>query len=122
GEVLEELYASRIEEFAPLLAQHFREGGDDERTLRYATVAADAASRLYAQAEAVTHATTGIGAAIRLGRTAEALGHLYPMRGRALELAGRFEEAVGDYEAMEALARTSGARAAALAADTARTN
>ena len=110
GEVLEELYANRIEEFAPLLAHHFRESGDDERTLRYATIAADAASRLYAHAEAVTHATTAIEASVRLGRTDEALGHLYPMRGRALELAGRFEEAVGNYEAMEALSRTSGAR------------
>jgi class 3 adenylate cyclase/tetratricopeptide (TPR) repeat protein len=121
GEVFEELYANRIEEFAPLLAQHFSEAGDDERTLRYATVATDAASRLYAHAEAVTHSTTAIEAAIRLGRTDDALGHLYPMRGRALELSGRFEDAVGTYEEMEALARTSGARAAALAADMALT-
>ena len=121
GEVFEELYANRIEEFAPLLAQHFRESGDDERTLRYATVAADAASRLYAHAEAVTHSTTAIEAAIRLGRTEEALGHLYPNRGRALELSGRFEEAVANYEEMEAMAPTSGAQAAALAADMALT-
>ena len=121
GEVLEELYANRIEEFAPLLAHHFQESGDDERTLRYATIAADAASHLYAHAEAVTHATTAIEAAVRLGRIDEALGHLYPVRGRALELAGRFEEAVGTYEAMETLARTSGERVAALAADMALT-
>jgi class 3 adenylate cyclase/tetratricopeptide (TPR) repeat protein len=121
GEVFEELYSNRIEEFAPLLAQHFQEGGDDERTLRYATVAADAASRLYANAEAVTHSTTAIDAARRLGRAAEALGHLYPNRGRALELSGRFDEAVANYEEMEALAQAGGARAAALAADMALT-
>ena len=121
GEVFEELYANRIEEFAPLLAQHFREGGDDERTLRYATMAADAASRLYAHAEAVSHSTLAIEAARRLGRTDEALDHLYANRGRMLELSGRFDEAVADYEEMEALAESSGARAAALAADMALT-
>jgi class 3 adenylate cyclase/tetratricopeptide (TPR) repeat protein len=121
GEVFEELYGNRLAEFAPLLAQHFREAGDDERTLRYATMAADAASRLYAHAETVAHATSAIEAANRLGRTDEALGHLYPNRGRALELWGRFAEAVATYEEMESLAQASGARAAALAADTALT-
>ena len=121
GEVFEELYANRAEEFAPLLARHFLEAGDDERTLRYATMAGDAASRLYAHAEAVTHSTMAIEAAKRLDRTDEALAHLYPDRGRALELWGRFDEAVANYEEMEALAQASGARAAALAADMALT-
>jgi class 3 adenylate cyclase/tetratricopeptide (TPR) repeat protein len=121
GEVFEELYANRIEEFAPLLAQHFREAGDDERTLRYATLAADAAGRLYAHAEAVTHSTSAIEAAQRLGRTGDALGHLYPNRGRTLELWGRFDEAVANYEEMEAFAEASGAPAAALAANMALT-
>ncbi|HEU4355083.1 MAG TPA: adenylate/guanylate cyclase domain-containing protein [Actinomycetota bacterium] len=116
GEVLEERYASRVDEFAPVLAHHFREAGDDERTLRYATIAANAASRLYAHAESVTHATSAIEAAKRLGRPEEVLGDLYPNRGRALELSGRFEEAVANYEEMEALAQASGARASALAA------
>ncbi len=121
GEVFEELYANRIDEFAPLLAHHFREAGDDERTLRYATLAADAASRLYAHAEAATHWTSAIEAATRLGRAEESLGHLYPNRGRTLELWGRFDEAVANYEAMETLAHASGARAAGLAASTALT-
>jgi class 3 adenylate cyclase/tetratricopeptide (TPR) repeat protein len=121
GEVFEELYANRIEEFAPLLAQHFREAGDDERTLRYETSAADAASRLYAHAEAATHFTAAIDAARRLGRHEEALEHLYPNRGRTLELWGHIEEAVANYEEMEKLARANGALASALAADMALT-
>ncbi|HJS26358.1 MAG TPA: hypothetical protein VJ913_04450, partial [Actinomycetota bacterium] len=121
GEVLEELYENRIEEFAPLLAHHFREGGDDGRTLRYATVAAEAASRLYAHAEAAAHWTSAIEAAGRLDRAEEALGHLYPSRGRTLELWGRFDEAVDNYEEMEKLAQATGAQAAGLAASTALT-
>src|SRR4029453_7911001 len=62
GEIFEELYANRIEEFASVLAQHFREGGDDERTLQFATVAGDAAARLYANADAGRHYEDEIGA------------------------------------------------------------
>jgi class 3 adenylate cyclase/tetratricopeptide (TPR) repeat protein len=120
ADVFEELYANRIEA-APLIAHHAREGGDDERTLRYASLAADADARLYANVEAVTHATWAIEAATRLGRADEALAHLYPGRGRALELSGRFEEAVANYQEMEAVSEGAGDRAAALAADLALT-
>ena len=121
AEVFEEVYANGLEASAPLLAQHAREGGDDERTLRYASLAADADARLYAHAEAVTHSTWAIEGAARLGRTEEMLDHLYPLRGRALELSGRFVDAVTTYEEMAALARASDAPTAALAADVALT-
>jgi class 3 adenylate cyclase/tetratricopeptide (TPR) repeat protein len=113
----EQLYANRVEEFAPLLVRHFEEGGDDERTLRYATLAGDHAARLYANAEAVTHYTSAIDAARRLGWSEQPLGHVYPGRGRALELAGRFDEAVENYEGMHTLAEEAGDRGAVLEAD-----
>jgi class 3 adenylate cyclase/tetratricopeptide (TPR) repeat protein len=116
GEAFEELYANRIEEFAPILARHFQEAGDDERTLRYATAAGDSAARLYANAEAAAHHRDAIDAATRLGRTDEAVGHLFPGRGRVLELSGRYEEAVANYEEMEALARDSSAERGVLGA------
>lgn len=97
GEVMEELYAKRIEEFAPLLAQHFQAAGDDHRTLKYATMAGDSAARLYANAEAVAHYTSAIEAASRIGDRDELLSDLYRSRGRALELAARYEEAVTNY-------------------------
>ena len=121
GEVFEELYANRIEEFAPLLVRHFEEAGDDERTVTYATVAGDNAARLHANAEAVTHYENAIEAAVRLGRTEQPLQHLYPTRGRALELSGRFDEAIANYEAMELLADGAGDRHASLAAQMALT-
>jgi class 3 adenylate cyclase/tetratricopeptide (TPR) repeat protein len=118
GETLERRYADRAEEFAALLARHFEEAEDDERTLRYATMAGDQAARLYANAEAITHYTAAIEAATRLDRSEEPLRHLYPSRGRTLELAGRFDEAVETYEAMRALAVGRGDRVAALNAAT----
>ena len=119
AEVFEELFANQIEASAPLIAQHAREGEDDERTLRYASLAAEADARLYAHAETVTHTTWAIEAANRLGRTDVA--NLYTTRGRALELSGRFEEAVSNYQDMEKLAESVGAKTEALAADLALT-
>jgi class 3 adenylate cyclase/tetratricopeptide (TPR) repeat protein len=116
GEVFEGLYATRIEEFAALLARHFREAGDDERTLRYATLAGDHAATLYANADAATHYTDAIDAAARLGRSDE-LHHLFPSRGRTFELAGRYDDAVANNEAWRALAGDTGDRSALLGAE-----
>jgi class 3 adenylate cyclase/tetratricopeptide (TPR) repeat protein len=121
GEVFEERYANRLDEFAPVLAHHFREAGDDERTLRYATVAGDQAARLYANAEAAAQYASALEAADRLGKTTDAIAHLYPSRGRVLELAGRYEDAVADYEQMAALARDAGDRGGVLGAEMALT-
>jgi class 3 adenylate cyclase/tetratricopeptide (TPR) repeat protein len=116
GAALEGLYANRLEEFAPVLAHHFREAGDDEGTLRYARLGGDHAARLYANAEAAAHYGDAIEAARRLGAYDELFGHLYPSRGRALELAGRFDEAEENYQEMRAQAEEADNRAAELEA------
>ena len=116
GAALEGLYANRLEEFAPVLAHHFGEANDDERTLRYARLAGDHAARLYANADAVTHYGAAIEAARQLADDNELLEHLYPSRGRALELSGRYDEAEENYEEMQAHAEASGDRAAELQA------
>src|SRR5438105_5038474 len=77
----------------------------------------DHARRLDANADAVTHCGTAIDAARRLGAAGELLTHLYPNRGRALELSGRYDEAEENYEEMRANAEASGDRAAELQAD-----
>ena len=117
GAALEGLYEHRLEEFAPVLAHHFREAGDDESNLHYGRLSGDHAARLYANAEAITHYSGAIEAARRLGAHEEQLfGHLYPNRGRALELAGRFDEAESNYQEMRAQAEASGNRAVELEA------
>jgi class 3 adenylate cyclase/tetratricopeptide (TPR) repeat protein len=116
GAALEGLYAQRVEEFAPVLAAHFRDAGDDGRTLRYAQIAGDAAARLYANTDAVRHYADAIGAGRRLGEHDVLFAHLYPSRGRALELAGRFDEAVANDEAWEQAAVEAGDQRAELGA------
>jgi class 3 adenylate cyclase/tetratricopeptide (TPR) repeat protein len=116
GEALERLYASRLDEFAPVLEHHFREAADDERTLRFAKLAGDQAARLYANDDAIAHYDAAIDAARRLGAGDELLRHLYPSRGLVLPLAGRYADAEDTYEQMRALGEASGDRAAALEA------
>ena len=79
-------------------------------------MAGDHAARLYANADAVTHYEVAIEAARRLGAAEEILGHLYPSRGRALELAGRFDEAESNYRDMRTYAEDAGDRTAELQA------
>jgi class 3 adenylate cyclase/tetratricopeptide (TPR) repeat protein len=55
GRALEELYPDRIEELAPLLARHFREGGDPERAVDHSLRAAARAVHLFALPEAAEH-------------------------------------------------------------------
>src|SRR5207247_4130020 len=108
GDALEKRYAARLDEYAPVLAHHFEGAGDDERTLRYASLAGDHAARLYANADAIAHYDVAIGAALRLGADGSLLGDLYPSRGRALQLAGRYDEAELNYQEMRARAEAAG--------------
>ncbi|MGH2523389.1 MAG: tetratricopeptide repeat protein, partial [Anaerolineales bacterium] len=127
GEALEQLYPERLEEIAPLLAQHFAEAGDAARALHYFTRAGDAAARVYANVEALAHYTRAIEIARRVpslvalasfpGQTEEGiLIHLYTSRGRVLQLNTQFDDALGNYAEMEALAHDRHDRALELAA------
>src|SRR5437867_8624260 len=99
-----------------MLASHCRQVRENERTLGYARLAGEHAGRLYANADAVTHYGSAIDAARRLDADDDLLGHLYPNRGRALELSGRYDEAEQNYQEMLARAEASGDRAAELQA------
>src|SRR5262249_49885931 len=91
GAALEEIYPDRLEELAPLLAQHFHEAGDSTRALQYFTLAGDGAYRQYANAEAVEHYTHALLIAHHQPVGATLLINLYTRRGRALELQGQYQ-------------------------------
>ena len=134
GQAYEQLYAGRLEEHAALLAHHYAEAGDEAKILEYSSLAGDAAERVYAASEAVEHYTRALqiarGAleagekappaedALRL-TTAEGvplLSRLYLGRGRALELGGRWQEALHNYEELAAFGDRRGEKALELAA------
>lgn len=104
------------DEFAPVMAFHFAEAGDDANTLRYSILAGDGAAHKYASAEAIVHYDRALDAAAHTQATSEQLIHVFTKRGRAIELGGRYAEAWASYEQMQALAKQREDRALELAA------
>ena len=115
GEALEELHTNRIEEFAPLVANHFY-AAQDSRSLKYDILAGEKAARLYANAEAATHFSRALEVARHYGNNAEQITKLYTQLGSALELSGRYEQALQNYDDMQTFGRKSGERSTEMAA------
>jgi tetratricopeptide (TPR) repeat protein len=115
GETLEELHADRVEEFAPLLAFHFYAAGD-ARSLAYDELAGEKAARLYANAEAATHFRRAIEVAKRTNAESEQISRLHTQLGSVLELSGRYQQALANYDEMLALGIEQNDRALELSA------
>jgi len=115
GEALEEFYANRIEEFAPLLANHFY-AAQDARSLKYDLLAGEKAARLYANVESATHFSRALEVAKRTANNAEQIIKLYEQVGPVLELSARYEQALQNYDEMQAFAHEHNERAAEMAA------
>jgi predicted ATPase/class 3 adenylate cyclase len=104
GEAIEKMFAEHLDGYAPVLAHHFEQAADDERALRYHTLAGDAAFDLFATAEAIQHYARAYEIVQRIARSDDAHGsleHIASQLGRAYELASRFEEALAFYESVE---------------------
>jgi tetratricopeptide (TPR) repeat protein len=116
GEALEQAYPGRIDELAPLLGEHFAQAGDGPQALRYFTRAGEHEAGRYANAEAEMHYGRAIQFALELQAGADVLLDLYTRRGRVLELSGRHDEALANYEKLGELGDARGNRALELAA------
>ncbi len=114
----EAIYSDRLDENAAVLEQHYAEAGDDAKALTYASLAGDAAARVYANAEAISHYSLALELAERgVGTDSRpSLRDLYLRRGRTLEVANRYAEALANYQDMEAAAQGRGDRSLELAA------
>ncbi|MCL5998744.1 MAG: tetratricopeptide repeat protein [Chloroflexi bacterium] len=98
GEVLEYTFPERLNELAPMLAQHFAEAGDATRAMKYFTLAGEIAASRYANAEATMHYRDAINIAHQQQDTGM-LPRLYRARGLAYDAIGDFERARADHEA-----------------------
>ncbi len=67
----EQLYPDRLDENAALLAKHYAEAGDDDKTFVYAVRSGDAAARVFAYSEAGAHYAQALDALTRLPDTEE---------------------------------------------------
>lgn len=100
-------YRERLDELAPILAQHFAQA-DDERAQNYYTLAGNVAARLYANTEAIAHYTRALESAHHHHAPNDQITHLYTQRGRVLELEAEYDQALDNYAEMRALAETKG--------------
>ncbi len=103
GQALEQVYADRLEEFSPLLAHHFHAAGELGRAVDYYILAGDRAFNLYALTEAIEHYSAALELAQDTRLNLKESARLYTQRGRALEHATRFMEALQNYQQMQAL-------------------
>ncbi|MCP4539742.1 MAG: tetratricopeptide repeat protein, partial [Chloroflexi bacterium] len=108
--VLEKLYEGQLDEMAVQLAHHFHKADDHGHAFRYFGLAAERASRLYANDEAITHYTQAIDLAERVSPDAVSLAKLHRGRGLVCETLGEFVWARTDYEASLQIARAAGER------------
>jgi len=115
GETLEELHGDRLEEFAPLLAHHFY-AAQDSRSLKYDLLAGEKATQLYANAEAATHFSRALEVAKRNNNDLDQIRYLFAELGRVLELAGRYEQALKNYDELQEFGRARGDRSIEMAA------
>jgi predicted ATPase/class 3 adenylate cyclase len=104
GQAIEELLPERTGELALELAGHFDQGGEKRKALEYYQVAAEASARIYANEEAAEQYAYAIANGLSIA-TGERLTRLYLARGRVLEHAGRYDEAIDGYDELEALGR-----------------
>ncbi|NJC96052.1 MAG: tetratricopeptide repeat protein [Anaerolineae bacterium] len=99
GEIMEGIHAGRIEEFAPLLANHFYNAGDG-RSLKYDLIAGEKSARLYANAEAAAHFQRALEVARRVDAESGQLTSIYVQLGQVYELSGRYDRALETYKEM----------------------
>lgn len=90
GEALELLYPDRLNEYAAVLARHFKQAGDSEHALEYLVLAGAAALAAYANVEAEDQYRSALDLACSEAQRASLLEGL----GEALYRQSRFEEAL----------------------------
>lgn len=108
GEALERLYAPRLEELSPILAQHFDLARNTPKAAHYYHMAGDAAYHVYANTEAAEHYGRALNLLLALSDQTATIQTLFIRRGRTLELLARYEEALQLYEELETWAAGTG--------------
>lgn len=104
GECLERILGENLEEYAPILARHFDEAGDDARAVDYLSRAAESAARRYANQEAIALLDRAHVVALRSSAAGPVIGAIGVKAGRLREMCGDYDAALQTYDALEALA------------------
>ena len=121
GEAIEKLYKADQARYWPSLAYHFGMAGDIPRAFKYCVFVGDIAAGLYANDEAIMHYDQAL-KMVEAGDDHQALSsasqliHLYIQRGQAMELNNQYDQALANYEALQALGQARNDQTLILAA------
>jgi tetratricopeptide (TPR) repeat protein len=105
GSAIERVFPNANGELASVLAHHYLAGDENDKALTYLRKAGDEAARVYALEEALDHFRRALQLAVDGHGQDDDIVYLYERRGRMLELAGRYEEAIANYRELETLGR-----------------
>ncbi len=107
GECVEAAYGDRVAEIAAELAVHFRRGQAKDRAVRYLRLAADNASRRYANREAVDFLTRALQLVdpLPLDDVAAEYPAILEQRGMVYRTMGNMQAAAADFTALAAYAQ-----------------
>jgi class 3 adenylate cyclase/tetratricopeptide (TPR) repeat protein len=94
---IEQASGDRVRESASILAHHYREAGDEEKTATFLMMAADVSSRAWAKQQAITLLSEAIEIAARIGDR-ELLIRARLARASTMIDATRFADAIDDLE------------------------
>jgi DNA-binding SARP family transcriptional activator len=108
GEALTKGAAGDLETVSGEAAVHFQKGGSYYQALRYYIIAAHQAAKVYAYHRAEVFYARAIAVTAHLNLPSTELIQLYSGRGRVLELAGRYADALTVYQELEELGRRRG--------------
>ncbi len=106
GNAIEKVYAARLEELSPILAHHYRQGGDAPKAVRYGVQAGDRARKVYANQEAIGFYQQ----AIELADEAVDVDRLIAAHlglGEVQQLIGNYQAAAASYRTIVDLASQS---------------
>ena len=95
GEAIELLYPDKIDEFAAMLSLHYGEAGDEQKALKYCTLAGKSALATFANQEAENHFRCALDLVSQSSERADLLNLL----GEALYRQSRYDETIQTWNA-----------------------
>jgi class 3 adenylate cyclase/tetratricopeptide (TPR) repeat protein len=111
GGAIQELYPDRLTEHYSELAHHFIRAEDWPNALEYSRLAGDQAAQSYSNVEAEQHYARALAAAAKMPLVEPgALADLYAKRGAVLNIVGRVDDAIADYQRAQQIVHSAGDR------------
>jgi predicted ATPase/class 3 adenylate cyclase len=98
AEAIEKHYAKNLESEAGVISNHFSEGGDAERTIKYSIMAGDRNRTIHAHEQAIANYTRALDVIEAKEGRDEEKAAICEKLGSCYDLAGRFQNGIQSYE------------------------